>query len=100
MNKSKYKVRHITCNMEDFNTDCHRFRFEYNGKEYVAHCYFALTVMFGENENEIPEEVREEIKNIIWDKIDKEESTWSYPEEAYRIADKYAEDEFSLCKED
>ena len=53
MNKTKYNLRHVACNMEDFNKDRHRFRFEYNGKEYVVPCYGALDVIFDEVENEI-----------------------------------------------
>ena len=93
MNKPKYNVRHIRCNMDDFHMDRHRFRFEYDGKEYVVPYYHAITVVFGDNENTIPEHVKEEIESIIWNKIDKEETTWRYPEGAYKIADAYAENE-------
>ena len=62
MNKTKYNVRHIRCNMDDFHMDRHRFRFEYDGKEYVVPYYHAITVVFGDNENTIPEHVKEGIK--------------------------------------
>lgn len=95
MNKTKYNLRHIACNMADFNADRHRFRFEYNNKEYVVPCYGALNVIFDEVEKEIPEEVLCEIEEIIWNKIDKEEKKWRYPKEAYEIANKYYEENFS-----
>ena len=93
MNKTKYTLRHISCNMADFHADRHRFRFEYNGKEYIASCYGALDVLFDEEtEKEIPEDVLCEIKEIIWNKIDKEEKKWRYPREAYEIANAYCEE--------
>lgn len=95
MNKTKYRVRHISCNMRDFHADCHRFRFEYNKKEYVAHCYSACDVIFDdETEREVPEEVLCEIQKIIWDKIDREEKKWHYPREAYEIANQYVAENF------
>lgn len=96
MNKTKYNLRHISCNMADFNADRHRFRFEYSEKEYIASCYGALNIFFDEEtEKEIPEEVLCEIKEIIWNKINKEEKKWRYPKEAYEIADAYCKENFS-----
>lgn len=90
-----YNVRHIPCTMNDFNSDCHRFSFNYNNKEYVVPCYGAFDILFGEIETEVPENVLCEIQNIIWDKIDKEEKNWKYPNEAYDIADEYVEENFN-----
>lgn len=96
MNKTKYNLRHVSCNMADFHADRHRFRFEYNNKEYIATCYGALDVFLDEEtEKEIPEEVFCEIKEIIWNKIDKEEKKWRYPKEAYEITNQYCEENFS-----
>jgi hypothetical protein len=95
MNNTKYNLRHVACNMEDFNSDRHRFRFEYNGKEYVIPCYGASDIFFDEVEKEIPEDVLCEIQDIIWDKIDREEKKWRYPKEAYEIADAYCKENFS-----
>ena len=95
MNKTKYTLRHVACNMADFHADRHRFRFEYNGKEYIASCYGALDVFFDdEAENEIPSNVLDEIEDIIFDKIDREEKKWRYPREAYEIAKAYCEENF------
>ena len=95
MNKTKYILRHVACNMADFNADRHRFRFEYNKKEHIASCYGASDVHFDEStEKEIPEDVLNEIKEIIWNKIDKEEKKWRYPREAYEIANDYCEENF------
>lgn len=94
MNKTKYRLRHIKCNMEDFHADRHRFRFEYNEKEEVVACYGALDCHF-ENES-IPKSVKNEIIRIIYSKIDKEEKTWGYPKEAYDITDEYCTNEFQL----
>ena len=92
MNKTKYNLRHVACNMADFNADRHRFRFEYNNKEHIASCYGAVDVHFDEEtEKIIPEDVLCEIQQIIWDKIDREEKKWRYPKEAYKIADNYNE---------
>lgn len=93
MNKTKYKVRHVACNMGDFFADRHRFRFEYNGKEYVAACYGAADIVF-DGVEKIPEDVLCELQDIIWDKIKREEKKWRYPKEAYKIADKHCEEEF------
>ena len=96
MNKTKYTLRHVACNMADFHADRHRFRFEYNGKEYIAACYGALDVFFDdEAEKKIPEDILSEIQSIIWDKIEREEKKWRYPKEAYEIANAYCEENFS-----
>lgn len=95
MNKTKYRLRHVSCNMADFHADRHRFRFEYNQKEYVAECYGALDIHFDDvTEKEVPDSVLCEIQDIIWNKIDKEEKNWRYPAEAYEIANEYADEEF------
>lgn len=99
MNKTKYNLRHVSCSMADFHADRHRFRFEYNGKEYIASCYGEVDIFFNEDktkkeisEDFFPEDVLCEIQEIIWNKIDKEKKKWRYPKEAYDIADAY-------CKE-
>lgn len=91
MNKTKYNLRHIKCNMDDFQIDRHRFRFTYCDKEYIASCYGKLEVEFdADGENNLPEDVQCEIQDIIWDKIDQNENRrWRYPAEAYEIADRY-----------
>ena len=95
MNKTKYNVRHVACNMKDFNEDRHRFRFEYNKKEYVVPCYGEMDIFFDEEvEREVPEKVLCEIQQIIWNKIDKEEKKWRYPREAYEIANRYVAENF------
>ena len=95
MTKNKYILRHISCNMADFHADRHRFRFFYNQKEYIAECYGAVDIHFTEEaEREIPETDLCEIQNIIWNKIDKEEKNWRYPEKASEIADEYARENF------
>lgn len=82
--------------MADFNADRHRFRFEYEGKEYVVPCYGSLDVIFDdETVRSVPVEVCENIKKLIWDKINKEESSWLLPEEAYDVANAYCAAEFS-----
>ena len=92
MNKTKFKIRHIKCNIEDFNLDRHRFRFEYNGKEYIVPCYTSITVDF--KDLNIPDDIQLEIADIIFKKIDKEEYHWRYPLEAYEIANNYVEENF------
>lgn len=94
MNKTKYNVRHVACNMSDFHADRHRFRFDYNGKEYVVPCYGAVNVALDEVGDKIPENVLLEVQEIIFRKIDKEEKNWRYPEEAYEIANEYARENF------
>lgn len=96
MNKTKYTLRHVACNIADFYADRHRFRFEYNKKEYIASCYGTLNIFFDEEaEKEIPADVLNEIEDIIWNKIDKEEKKWRYPKEAYEIANDYCAENFS-----
>ena len=92
-NKSKYNLRHIRCNMADFNADCHRFRFEYDGCEYIASCYGNSSIFF--SNEELPQSVKNEVTVMVYHKIDKEEYKWRYPAEAYRIADSYVKEEFS-----
>jgi hypothetical protein len=70
-------------------------KIEYNGKEYVIPCYGASDIIFDEIENKIPEDVKCAIKEIIWNKIDKEEKKWRYPQKAYEIANAYCEENFS-----
>lgn len=98
MNKTKYKVRHIACNMNDFYMDCHRFRFEYLDKEYVLPCYGGLTIDFSSVKGKIPENVLLELQTIIWNKIENEETKWHYPKEAYQTAKEYCEKEFDIQK--
>ena len=87
---SKCNVRHIRCNMDDFYADRHRFRFNYNGKEYVVPCYGAVDVVLDEISNEVPENVLLEVQEAIFKKIDKDEKNWRYPQEVYDMADEYA----------
>lgn len=95
MNKTKYELRHLSCNMDDFDFDRHRFKFKYNKKEYTASCYRSLEVFFDDKaEEEIPEEILCEVQALIWDKIDSEEKRWKYPKEAYEIANEYCKENF------
>lgn len=90
MNNTKYKIRHIACNMKDFLSDAHRFRFEYNNKNYIVTCYGAVDIFFDDkDESVLPDIVKKEISELVWNKIDKEELKWSYPKEAYEIANNY-----------
>lgn len=92
-NKTKYNLRHIRCNMADFNADCHRFRFEYDGIEMVVTCHQRIWCDF--DKLNIPEDIQTEIANIIFSKFDRgEENKWRYPQEAYDIADAYCEENF------
>lgn len=94
-NKTKYKVRHIACNMNDFLSDIHRFRFEYAGETYVVHLVSKSGVVFEGTADQLPETVRDEVIEIIYEKADKEEFKWRYPQEAYNIADRYVKEEFT-----
>ncbi len=94
MNNTKYKVRHVACNMADFHADRHRFRFEYNNKEYVVPCYHISDVVFEDSWN-IPGRIQDEIIEIIYKKIDTKESHWRYPKEAHLIANEYCKAEFA-----
>lgn len=91
MNKTPYKLRHVACNMKDFKSDRHRFRYEYNEKEYTASCYEGISIIY-EHEDEVPSNVRGEIREIIYHKIDTEERKWRYPQAAYDVADAYYKD--------
>lgn len=86
-----YKIRHLPCNMFDFNADRHRFSFEVNGKRGEAWCIGKCNIHFtvGLCEND---EVN--ISKEIWRRIDKNEMKWEYPHEAYNIADSYCKSEF------
>ena len=91
MNKTKYGLKHIRCNMDDFLTDKHRFSFWYNGQEHTAVCFAAGNIFF---DTVFPEDVQLELRKLIWHKIDTEESRWRYPAEAYKIANKYCAENF------
>lgn len=95
MNKTKYNIRHVRCNMADFHADRHRFRFEYNDTEYVVPCYQTASVDFDGIKDPIPESVKTEIETIICNKVAKEERNWRYPAEAYAIANAYCATEFN-----
>ena len=91
------KIRHIRCNMADFNADRHRFRFYYNGEEHIAQIYMAFHVIFDEkDEQTIPESVLCEVADEIYKSVRKNEANWRYPDEAYEIADAYCAEEFKL----
>lgn len=98
MNKTKYTVRHIKCNMADFNADRHRFRFEYEGQEYTASCSGKLYILFDDAAEKLPQEVLASVTSTIYAKLDKEEQNWRYPDEAYTIANAYCDDNFAANK--
>ena len=81
-----YKLRHLPCNMFDFNADRHRFRFEVNGKTGEAWCTGKCDIYFTVG---LSEEDENNIRSEVWKRIDKNEMKWEYPQEAYDIADAY-----------
>lgn len=94
MNKTKYRVRRIACNINDYYSDRHRFRFEYDGYKFIVSCYQASIIIFNYsselnfcNNVYIPKEVQEEVRKIILEKIDKNEFSWRYPKKLYKTAD-------------
>jgi len=89
---SKYFIKHKKQTLADFQNDCHRFAFWYDGKDIEVSCYSALSVFF-DNEN-IPEDVKCEVQEEIFNLIDKNESKWALPKEAYEIADAYCAENF------
>lgn len=89
---NKYHVKHKRQNIIDFNSDCHRFSFWYNNKEMEASCYGSVDVLF--NDGTIPEDVKCEVQNKIYQLIDKYEYSWSVPKAAQEIADKYCKENF------
>ena len=80
--------------MSDFYADRHRFRFEYDGKTYIVACYRAVSVQFYDALFEVPRNVRTELERIVIEKVSKEEGRWSFPKEAYAIADAYCAENF------
>lgn len=89
------KIRHIRCNMADFNADRHRFRFFYNGAEHIASCYMGCDIHFDEITKQIvPQNILFEVGDAICESVAKNESRWHYPDEAYEIADAYCAEEF------
>lgn len=86
------KLRHLPCNMFDFNADRHRFSFEIGGMRGEASCFSKATIYFNCG---IPKDVEEELSRAIWKKIDKDEWKWSYPNSAHEIADRYCAEEFN-----
>ena len=89
--QSKYNLRHVRCNMEDFRADRHRFHFTYEQRPYMAECFHGSYIVFWGGP---PKEIEEEVSKEIFERIDKNEYKWRYPQEAYDIADAYVEEEF------
>ena len=89
---NKYHVKHKRQNIVDFRNDCHRFSFWYDGKEMEASCYGAVSVFF--DHVDIPEDVKDEVLETIYNLIDKNEKKWSVPKAAQEIADAYCAEEF------
>ena len=99
---SKYQMKHKRQTLTDFNNDCHRFSFFFDGKEREAICYDAVSVFFDDEDTDgkaalppIPENVKGEIVDEIYALIDKNEGTWSIPRGAQAIADAYCEENFA-----
>lgn len=92
MNSNKYHIKHKRQNLADFQNDIHRFKFWYNG-EKESYCVSGLNVFFDDGDN-IPDDVKVDISGAILNLIDKNESKWSVPKEAYRIANAYCAEEF------
>ena len=93
--KNSYNLRHLPCTMDDFFADRHRFVFEYENKKYNAECIGFMIVNFDKNAiNDISPNILKQIVSCIWDKVDHETWKWRYPEEAYKIANNYCEENF------
>ena len=92
MRKLSYlKLRHLPCNIYDFNADRHRFVFEFNGKRGEVWCTGKCNVYFTVG---VPDYIQKELMEEIWKRIDRDEMKWVYPREAYKIADRYCVSEF------
>lgn len=89
---NNYHVKHKRQSLTDFQNDCHRFKFWYNGKEMEASCHRAVSVFF--SDESIPEDVKCDVQKTIYNLIDKNESKWSVPKGAREIADAYCAEEF------
>lgn len=90
---SQYFIKHIKQTMADFNNDCHRFSFWYNGKQTEVSCYGTVSVFF--DDESIPEEVQCDVQEEIYRLIDKNENKWSVPKDAKEIADAYCMENFN-----
>ena len=88
---NKYNVHHKRQTLANFLKDIHEFHFEYNGDK-IASCVSAVTVVF--DDESIPEDVKLDVQNKIFEMIDKYENKWSLPRGAKEIADAYCEEEF------
>ena len=89
--KNKYNVHHKRQTLENFLKDIHEFHFEYNGDRIVS-CVSATTVIF--DDEDIPDEVKSEIQNIIYEMMDKYEDKWALPKGAKEIIDAYMEENY------
>lgn len=87
-----YLLKHKRQTLADFNKDCHRFSFWYNGKSYEASCYGSATVIF--SDENIPENVKCDIQEEIYSAIDKNEQKWAVPDGAVEIIDAYCAENF------
>ena len=89
---NKYHVKHKRQSFVDFQNDCHKFSFWYNGKEMEVSCYGSVSVFF-DDEN-ISEDVKCEVQNEVYNLIDKNEYKWSVPKGAREIANAYCAENF------
>lgn len=89
---NKYHVKHKRQSLEDFQKDIHRFKFWHNGEKEVS-IINNLYICFRYEDN-IPDEVKAEIRAKVYELMDKNESKWSVPKGAYEIADAYCAENF------
>lgn len=98
MSKNKYNLRHIRCNLSDFLSDIHRFSFIYDNMKYIATCHAKLSIHLSTELPffvDPPIEVLDEIYELIYNSIDKNELKWRYPKEAYQICNRYYAENFA-----
>lgn len=89
---SKYNIKHKKQSLADFKNDCHKFSFWYNSEKMEVSCYGAVSVFF--SDESIPEDVKCEVQEEIYNLLDKNEYKWSAPKGAKEIADAYCAEEF------
>ena len=89
---NRYRIRHSRQSLNDFINDNHVFTFRFRGQLHRATCHASCFVSF-EN-NDLPENVKCEVDQAIYELVRKREASWILPSGAQEIVDRYCAEEF------
>lgn len=85
-------IKHKKQTLADFQNDCHRFSLWHNGNVSEVQCYGLVDVLF--DDETIPNDVKCEVQEKVWELIDKNDHKWAVPKSAQEIANEYCVENF------